>query len=228
MSAPLGQEDRVRRFFSDSAETWDALYGGRRNAFWRFVDRKFRRDIYARYQLTFQRLGTNLRGKTVLDIGCGSGVYCIEAARRGAAKVVGIDISENMIALARARSQELGYEDICEFVCTKFPPDRPVEALQRTVDFGIVMGVMDYVPNPVMFLKCARLLITQFVVLSFPGRHWLREPIRRYRYKLLGRCAVYAYEEQSIRDACAQADFRRVNIQRLDHSGICYVVTAYA
>jgi SAM-dependent methyltransferase len=42
-------------------------------------------------------------GTTVLDLGCGSGEFCAEAAQAGA-KATGIDISEAMIAVAGGRS----------------------------------------------------------------------------------------------------------------------------
>jgi 2-polyprenyl-3-methyl-5-hydroxy-6-metoxy-1,4-benzoquinol methylase len=228
MNPLLSEADKVRKFFSDFAATWDALYGGKRNAFWRFFDNTLRRDIYERYWLTFERLGANLGGKSVLDIGCGSGVYCIEAARRGAAKVCGIDVSQNMIELAKAYSREFGYENICQFICSSFPASLPLFALEQTFNYGIVMGVMDYVSNPNAFLKCVRDQITDSAIISFPGQHWLRGPIRQYRYKMLGRCAVYNYSEGSIREACLKAGFRRADIQRLDHSGICFIVTAYS
>lgn len=44
----------------------------------------------------------DLRDKDVLDLGCGGGEHCREYARRGARQVVGIDISEKMLAVARA------------------------------------------------------------------------------------------------------------------------------
>ena len=47
-----------------------------------------------------------LRGRRVLDLGCGFGWFCRWAAEEGAAQVVGIDASENM--LARARSMSIG------------------------------------------------------------------------------------------------------------------------
>mmetsp|Transcript_20046 Transcript_20046/g.34500 ORF Transcript_20046/g.34500 Transcript_20046/m.34500 type:complete len:283 (+) Transcript_20046:226-1074(+) len=46
----------------------------------------------------------NLRGKKVLDLGCGDGVYSREASRLGAELVVGIDISEEMIKLSKERT----------------------------------------------------------------------------------------------------------------------------
>lgn len=46
----------------------------------------------------------DMRGKRVLDLGCGYGWHCIYAAEQGAAEVVGIDISERMIAEARRRN----------------------------------------------------------------------------------------------------------------------------
>lgn len=46
----------------------------------------------------------NLRGKTVLDIGCGMGQHARHYADMGAASVLGIDISEKMLAYARAHN----------------------------------------------------------------------------------------------------------------------------
>ncbi|NPA34593.1 MAG: 50S ribosomal protein L11 methyltransferase [Chlorobi bacterium] len=40
-------------------------------------------------------------GKSVLDVGCGSGILGIIAAKRGASRVVGIDIDENALANAK-------------------------------------------------------------------------------------------------------------------------------
>lgn len=43
----------------------------------------------------------NLQGMKVMDVGCGSGIYTRAAKYQGAAEVVGNDISEKMIKLAR-------------------------------------------------------------------------------------------------------------------------------
>lgn len=48
-------------------------------------------------------LPEDLGGRRVLDAGCGTGAFAVEAARRGAA-VVAIDLSETLVALARERS----------------------------------------------------------------------------------------------------------------------------
>jgi 2-polyprenyl-6-hydroxyphenyl methylase/3-demethylubiquinone-9 3-methyltransferase len=42
----------------------------------------------------------NIKGKTFLDIGCGSGIFAIAASLAGAAKVVGIDISRESIEVS--------------------------------------------------------------------------------------------------------------------------------
>jgi len=43
----------------------------------------------------------DLKGKRVLDLGCGFGEHCKQFVDCGAEKVVGIDISENMLAVAK-------------------------------------------------------------------------------------------------------------------------------
>lgn len=44
----------------------------------------------------------DVTGKAVLDLGCGDGKHCADFIDRGAKSVVGIDISEKMLHLARA------------------------------------------------------------------------------------------------------------------------------
>jgi ubiquinone/menaquinone biosynthesis C-methylase UbiE len=48
----------------------------------------------------FNMLG-NLAGKSILDLACGEGFYSRKFKDQGAAKVVGVDISQKMIELAR-------------------------------------------------------------------------------------------------------------------------------
>lgn len=52
----------------------------------------------------------DLRGKTVLDVGCGSGQWSVYLAQRGA-KVYAIDISPEMVALANRRAELAGVGD---------------------------------------------------------------------------------------------------------------------
>ncbi|MCL2530780.1 MAG: class I SAM-dependent methyltransferase [Oscillospiraceae bacterium] len=52
----------------------------------------------------------NLAGKAVLDLGCGAGSNCLDFVRRGATRVLGLDISENMLAQAAKESCGTGIE----------------------------------------------------------------------------------------------------------------------
>ena len=51
------------------------------------------------------------RGMDVLDLGCGDGTTAIPAAQRGA-RVVGVDIAENLVAAGTARAAAMGLETI--------------------------------------------------------------------------------------------------------------------
>ena len=50
---------------------------------------------------------------TVIDVGCGSGVLSFVAARMGAGRVVGCDISEEAVEMARLNAKRLGLEGTC-------------------------------------------------------------------------------------------------------------------
>ncbi|MBM3650017.1 MAG: class I SAM-dependent methyltransferase [Alphaproteobacteria bacterium] len=59
---------------------------------------------------TLFQLADDVRGKSVLDLACGEGIYARKLARRGAGPVLGIDLSAAMVERARAseREQPLG------------------------------------------------------------------------------------------------------------------------
>jgi ubiquinone/menaquinone biosynthesis C-methylase UbiE len=48
----------------------------------------------------------DLRGLNVLDLGCGFGWFCRWARQQGAAHILGIDVSERMLARSRATTQD--------------------------------------------------------------------------------------------------------------------------
>ncbi|GAA0626572.1 class I SAM-dependent methyltransferase [Kribbella sandramycini] len=51
----------------------------------------------------------DLSGRTVLDVGCGTGFYSRLFAAQGAERVVGVDLSAEMIAVARSFPDEIEY-----------------------------------------------------------------------------------------------------------------------
>jgi len=53
--------------------------------------------------------GISLRGKTVLDVGCGTGIQSFLALEGGAARVVGGDLSDYMLGQGRKKAKIRGY-----------------------------------------------------------------------------------------------------------------------
>ena len=60
-----------------------------------------------------RKLMPDLKGKTVLDLGCGYGWHCKYAAENGAEGVTGIDISHKMLAKAK----EINSDPVIEYRC---------------------------------------------------------------------------------------------------------------
>lgn len=63
-------------------------------------------------EYTYRRLIGDVRGKSVLDLACGNGFYTRIFKDQGAARVLGVDLSAELIALAREHeaAQPLGVE----------------------------------------------------------------------------------------------------------------------
>jgi SAM-dependent methyltransferase len=59
----------------------------------------------------------HVKGKVVIDFGCGYGDDAIALAQNGALRVIGIDIRETLLEKARTKARQQGVEKICLF-CT--------------------------------------------------------------------------------------------------------------
>src|SRR5437879_11110304 len=63
-----------------------------------------------KWQLIRPEIPARLDGATVLDIGCNGGFYSIEMKRRGARRVLGIDVEDRYLNQARFAAETLGLE----------------------------------------------------------------------------------------------------------------------
>jgi tRNA (mo5U34)-methyltransferase len=96
-------------------------------------------------------LPADLRGRTVLDIGCNGGFYSIEMKRRGAARVLGIDIEDGYLRQARFAAQVLGVD--IEFLQLSV---YDVAALQEHFDIVLFLGVLYHLRHPLLALDLIR------------------------------------------------------------------------
>lgn len=213
-------ESRVKDHFDADAARFDAIYEDRKGAFARFMDDVWRGVVRRRYELVLRRLEP-LAGKSVLDVGCGSGRYCLAYAQRGASRVVGVDFAAAMIELARQHAQSLGVADRCEFRVGSFPEavsDGPFDA-------STAMGFFDYVAAPVPIIARMRELTRSTMIMSFPKAWEWRVPFRRLRFLLAG-CPLFLYSAADVRRLLASAGVASYEWIELDRDYIVVAATS--
>lgn len=82
-----------------------------------------------------QSLLDRVRGKVVIDFGCGPGVEAIELVRLGARRVIGVDIREKWLAMARQAAEEARVADRCVFCTTPTEPADTIVSLDSFEHF---------------------------------------------------------------------------------------------
>jgi tRNA (mo5U34)-methyltransferase len=100
-------------------------------------------------------LPLDLRGKSVLDIGCNAGFFAIEMKRRGAARVVGIDTDRKYLEQARFAAEV----NDCEIELHELSVYQ-VDELRQCFDLVLFTGVFYHLRHPLLALD----LIRQHVV----------------------------------------------------------------
>jgi 2-polyprenyl-6-hydroxyphenyl methylase/3-demethylubiquinone-9 3-methyltransferase len=96
-----------------------------------------------------------LRGKTVLDVGCGGGILAESMARRGAAQVLGIDLAHKPLQVAKLHALEAGVAslDYREVAAEALAAEQPA-----AFDVVTCMEMLEHVPDPASIVRaCATL-----------------------------------------------------------------------
>jgi 2-polyprenyl-3-methyl-5-hydroxy-6-metoxy-1,4-benzoquinol methylase len=184
-------ERRTARFFDSYAREFDAIFTNRGSIFTRTINHFFRKSTRLRYLKTLEECRP-IEGKTVLDIGCGPGHYGAMLARMGAARVVGIDFSGEMIRLAEASARRASVEKKCQFVQADFLNWRTEEKF----DYVIAQGFMDYVPDAGARIEKILFLTRSKVFFSFPKDGGFLAWQRKLRYKW--KCDLFLYRREQV------------------------------
>jgi len=211
----------VKQYFTRAALSFDSLYLEDAGSITRFINRRFRRDIYERFMLTLNHV-ERYKPESVLDVGCGSGRYAVALAQMGVKRIVGLDISEGMIGLAKKLSTENGASRQIEFWCGDFMDYSSATTFQTV----IAMGFFDYIRDPRPVLARMSSLAEHAVVASFPSINWYRTPIRKTRY-VLKRCPVYFYRRNQIEQLGRNSGFARTEVHKIAGAGQDYFATFY-
>jgi SAM-dependent methyltransferase len=105
----------------------------------------------------------DMRGKSVLDVGTGEGAVCLEALRRGADRVVGVDIDDEALRRARARATSMGMA--ADFRCEDLDRWCPDD----TFDYVVCGGALTRVRDPFSLLDRLIDLSNERLVLDIAG-----------------------------------------------------------
>jgi tRNA (mo5U34)-methyltransferase len=102
----------------------------------------------SRWRVLDKVISKDLRGKSVLDIGCNSGFFSLEMKRRGAERVVGVDIMPYLLAQSRFASHwfDLPLE---LYECGAYD----LQTLNTKFDIVVFIGVLYHLKHPLYALE---------------------------------------------------------------------------
>jgi len=204
-------KDKVLNHFEAVSDAFDGVYEGEQESWlYRLVDILFRKAILEKRREVMVKLCHDVKNKTILDIGCGSGRYAISLAKQSPRSVSGIDISPSMIKLAKSLAESLGLDGICKFEMKDFLD----QDFFGSFDIIITAGIFDYVEKPVEFLNKIRAVLKEKAVLSFPIKWTVMTPLR-IAWLSRRKCPNYYYTKGQIKRLLDLSGFKILSIKRI-------------
>jgi SAM-dependent methyltransferase len=142
-----------------------------------------------------------IKDRVIVDFGCGSGSDAIEMVQRGARKVIGLDIQERFLAIAREGAKRLGVSDRCAFA-TK---------VDERADVIVAIDSFEHFDNPEAVLKTmGRMIKPDGCVIASFGPTWYH-PLGGHLFSVFPWAHLIFTEEALIR---WRSDFKSDGAQR--------------
>jgi SAM-dependent methyltransferase len=208
---------KVATYWNDVAGKFDTIYSGRKSPFARALDGWLRRDMFERFDWVMGLAG-DVGNTRICDIGCGSGRFVAELAKRGANRVVGVDVAPEMLRLASQLVAASGVAARCQFVLA----DVEHWMTQERFDLVIAIGFWDYIQDPRSRLAKIRRLSERQFLSAWPRAETWRAPLRKARLTALD-CPVYFYRREAVCQLLEGAGF---TISSISEIGQLYCVDA--
>ena len=197
------------RYFDSISQLWDNLYQERGGRLMRWANRKFRKDIWTRFEWVMKELDRHAPC-SILDIGCGNGVYCVELAKRGHGPITAIDISPRMALATRRNVEAAGVSGVMIL-----EGDGIYGQEVGVHDVALAVGVFDYIGDPLPALRAIRDKCRLRLLATFPKRRTWRAPVRKVRLTLKG-CPVYFYTAEQVQTLAKAAGWAEVRFTELE------------
>jgi 2-polyprenyl-3-methyl-5-hydroxy-6-metoxy-1,4-benzoquinol methylase len=162
----------VKEYFEDIASDFDSYYESPKGIFDKIINAWLRRPgLIKRLKISLEASNPH-SGRRILDVGCGSGKFIVECAKRGA-EVWGMDISREMIEIAK---------DFCEKnkVEAELRIGDATKELPKGFDICIALGVFEYFedPKPVLENMFASTNECGKIIFSVPSLFTFQTPLR--------------------------------------------------
>jgi len=92
---------------------------------------------------------SEISGRTVIDFGCGSGNEAMELAQHGAARVIGLDIREDLLRIGRHSVNDAAINNVTFATSTTETADIiiSIDAFEHFDDPAVVLQVMEKLLN---------------------------------------------------------------------------------
>jgi cyclopropane fatty-acyl-phospholipid synthase-like methyltransferase len=191
----------VKHYFENCADRFDDYYKDSKQRGWfqELVHETFRQPgLTKRFEAVVTALG-DIKGKQILDVGCGSGIYSIYLAKQGA-NVEGIDFSENMITKANLNAER-------EQTNVSFSVANFMQYSKKQYDSIILVGVFDYIKKTQQFIFLERATDQATnIIATFPKKYAFQTLIRTLWLKKQ-HCPVYFYTKKQINNLAKQLKF---------------------
>lgn len=100
-------KDKIKESYSQYAKIWSDMRSGQSND--KKIAKANRPHKYIEKPAMYS-ISPNLKGKKVLCIGCGTGEECHMLIEKGANEVIGVDLSDGLIALAKENYPNIAFK----------------------------------------------------------------------------------------------------------------------
>lgn len=145
-------------------------------SYYESLERRYNSGAQKNKLITLFRLLGNVRGKRILDLGCGGGFFAAECQKRGA-EVIAVDYAKDAIAFARDRFPSLDSRvasayTLSEFTENQFDIILLIDVIEHVSDQEAVLSGIQRILKPKGLL-----VISTDLEDSIWNREWMKSPI---------------------------------------------------